>query len=130
MLFEIPHKLGLRIEFASISGVLRWVNVGIALSVFVARIGVVLTLIVFVTARPVADHNRSGEIRFLTASFYFAVEVKSGKFQVQYHLTCAHVLSWKDAADCEVFDLAWSQLPFYAANNLGFTIIFDLCWVC
>ena len=37
--FEFPHKLWLRIEFASISGVLRWANVGITLSgVFVARI--------------------------------------------------------------------------------------------
>jgi len=37
--FEFLHKLGLRIEFASIPGLLRWVNVGITLSgVFVARI--------------------------------------------------------------------------------------------
>lgn len=80
MPFEFPDKLGLRIEFASISGVLRWLNVGIALFVFVARVGGVQTEFMFVTARPVADHNTSVEIRFWTASSYFAVEVKSGKF--------------------------------------------------
>jgi hypothetical protein len=39
---EFRYKLGLRIELASGSRVLRWLNVGIALSgVFVARVGAV-----------------------------------------------------------------------------------------
>ena len=45
-------------------------------------------------------------------------------------LACAHGLRWKDAAECEVFDLAWSQLSISAANNQGLIRVFDLCWVC
>jgi hypothetical protein len=79
----------------------------------------------------VADHNTSDEIRFWSAYFYFAVQVKSVTFyRYIYQLTCAHGLRWKDAAECEVFDLAWSQLSISAANNQGFIRVFDLCWVC